>query len=105
MTTQKSIPRYTSCAVIMLVVFSLLAGCHTQAPVAYVAAPRQLNIVQRHPTVSSLAAGYAAYKAAKITGQNREAAGGNKNFAQRHPFLTGAAAAVLTHHVIKRSIH
>ena len=49
-------------------------------------------------------AGYAAYKIAKKTGHNREMAGRKKNFAQRHPILTGMAAGMATHHVIKKSM-
>ena len=60
------------------------------------------NIFQRHRTLSSAAAGIAAAKAAKHTGSNRVASGGKKNFAQRHPYLTGAAAAVGTHHLLKK---
>ena len=60
------------------------------------------NIFQRHRTLSSAAAGIAAYKVAKHTGHNRTASGGKKNFAQRHPYLTGAAAAVGTHHLLKK---
>jgi hypothetical protein len=65
--------------------------------------PHKKNFAQRHPTLTSAAAGYAAYKIAKKTGQNRARAGRKKNFAQRHPFLTGMAAAGATHHIIKKS--
>ena len=59
------------------------------------------NVFQRHRTLSSLAAGVAAYHVAKHTGKNRMAHGGRRNFAQRHPFLTGVGAAVATHHLLK----
>ncbi len=104
---QLTTTRLRAASVFLLIVFALglLSGCHSNAPTAYAPAPRPMNVIQRHPTASSLAAGYAAYKAAKVTGQNREAAGGQKNFAQRHPFLTGAAAAAITHHMIKKSMN
>jgi hypothetical protein len=66
---------------------------------------RAVQFAQRHKTATSLGAGYAAYKAAKVTGQHREMAGGHKNFAQRHPFVTGVAAAAVTHHMISKSQH
>lgn len=66
-------------------------------------APKKKNFAQKHPTMTSVAAGVAAYKVAKKTGQNRTAAGKKKNFAQRHPVLTGIGAAVATKHVIKKS--
>ncbi|HLV80468.1 MAG TPA: hypothetical protein VKT32_09305, partial [Chthonomonadaceae bacterium] len=62
------------------------------------------NFAQRHPTMTSIGAGYAAYKVAKVTGHNRELHGRKKNFAQRHPFLTGMGAAAVTHHYIKKSM-
>src|SRR5258708_32507288 len=66
-------------------------------------APKKKNFAQRHPTVTSAAAGIAAYKVAKKTGKNRAAHGEKKNFAQRHPIMTGIGAAVATKHVIKKS--
>ena len=66
-------------------------------------APKKKNFAQKHSTMTSVAAGVAAYKIAKKTGQNRAAAGKKKNFAQRHPVLTGIGAAVATKHVIKKS--
>lgn len=59
------------------------------------------SFVHRHSTAASLAGGYAAYKAAKITARNRKAHGRRLNFAQRHPIMTGIAGAALTHHMIK----
>src|SRR5262249_14164326 len=64
---------------------------------------KKKNFAQRHPTMTSVAAGVAAYKVAKKTGQNRAAAGKKKNFAQRHPIMTGIGAAMATKHVIKKS--
>ena len=66
------------------------------------AKPKQ-SFAQRHPKLTSAAAGIAAYKLAKVTGNNRKLAGRKLNFAQRHPILTGVAAAAATHHVIKKS--
>lgn len=66
------------------------------------ARPKQ-SFAQRHPHLTSAAAGIAAYKLAKISGNNRKQAGRKLNFAQRHPILTGVAAAAATHHVIKKS--
>src|SRR5258708_978254 len=49
---------------------------------------KKKNFAQRHPTMTSAAAGIAAYKVAKKTGQNRAAQDQKKNFAQRHPIMT-----------------
>lgn len=63
------------------------------------------SFVHRHKMLTSVAAGYAAYKIAKHTGHNRTMAGRHRNFAQRHPFLTGIGAAAVTHHMLKKSEH
>lgn len=93
-------------AVVLTLAFS--AGMFGFAGVrgaAYAQAPtHHKNILQRHPILSSAAAGIAAYKIAKRTGHNRTMAGRKLNFAQRHPMLTGMAAAAVTHHYIKKSM-
>ncbi len=43
-------------------------------------------------------AGVGAYEIAKHTGNRRAAHGGKRNFLQRHPVLTGAAAYKLSKH-------
>lgn len=64
---------------------------------------KKKNFAQRHPTLTGVAAGVAAYKVAKKTGKNRAAAGGKKNFAQRHPVMTGIATGMVVHKVAKDS--
>ena len=86
-------------ALAIVFVLGLMSGCSHAQPTM---APQ--NFAQRHSTLTSAAAGYAAYKIAKTTGHNRDMNGNHKNFAQRHPFLTGAAAAAVTHHVIKHGM-
>lgn len=66
---------------------------------------KKKSFAQRHPTITSAAAGIAAYKIAKHTGRNRTRSGRKKNFAQRHPVLTGVGAAAITHHMIKKKSH
>lgn len=59
------------------------------------------NIFQRHRTASSLGAGYLAFHAARHTGHNRQMAGRHMNFAQRHPYISAGAAALVTHHMLR----
>ena len=61
-----------------------------------------MQTARKHSTAASLAAGYVAYKVAKNTGRNRAMMGEKKNWAQRHPVVTGVAAAVITHHMLRR---
>lgn len=91
--------RWTAPLTIAAMAFGLAA-----APVSAAPKPHQRkSFAQRHPNLTSAAAGIAAYKVAKGTGKARAAHGQRKNFAQRHPVITGAAAAMATHHVIKKS--
>ena len=48
----------------------------------------------KHTKLKTVAAGVAAYELAKHTGKNKM----HKNFMQRHPVLTGIAAAAAVHH-------
>jgi len=59
----------------------------------------------RHATAKAAAAGIGAYALAKHTGDNRARNGRRRNFAQRHPVLSGIAAAAVVHHYAKRSHH
>jgi hypothetical protein len=59
-----------------------------------------LAMQHRHTGLKSVAAGVAAYEVAKHTGRP-----GHKNFAQRHPIMTGVAAGMITHHFLKKHRH
>jgi hypothetical protein len=101
--------RATSLTLALVFALSLMLGVvPSRAAYGQTAAHRMAhhakNFAQRHRTATSLAAGYAAYKIAKHTGNNRMANGGHKNFMQRHPVLTGVGAAMVTHHMIKKSM-
>ncbi len=98
------------CAFMLLFVFmagaiSLPTGVMAQSgkPTTTHTVVKKKNFAQKHPTMTGMAAGVAAYKVAKTTGKNREKAGGKKNFAQRHPVMTGIAAGVITRKVAKDS--
>ena len=79
---------------------SLPAGVMAQSGTTVV---KKKNFAQRHPTMTGVVAGVAAYKIAKKTGKNRVAHGGKKNFAQRHPMMTGVATGMAVHKVAKDS--
>ena len=52
----------------------------------------------KHTKLKTVAAGVAAYEIAKHTGKVKA----HKNFMQRHPVLTGVAAAAIAHHELKK---
>ena len=68
--------------------------------------PASAQLFHRHTTAKPkhhgflhrAAAGIGAYEVAKHTGNRRAASGGKRNFLQRHPVLTGAAAYKLSKH-------
>lgn len=74
------------------------------APLALVSSA-SAQLLHHHATTSThhhflhrAAAGVGAYEVAKHTGNRRAAAGGHRNFLQRHPVLTGAAAYKVSKH-------
>lgn len=79
---------------------TFLAG--TVAPV-HAGGQKRPNIVQRHPTMTGIAAGVATRHALKRSAERKKATGRKLNFAERHPTLTGVGAALGTRHVIKRT--
>ena len=80
------------------IVFALAA-----LPLA-LATPASAQLFHHHSTTTHhhflhrAAAGVGAYEVAKHTGNRRAAAGGHRNFLQRHPVLTGAAAYKVSKH-------
>jgi hypothetical protein len=60
-----------------------------------------LNPIQKHPTVTGMAAAAATHHALKVSARNRKAHGQKLNFAQRHPTLSAIGAGALTHHEVK----
>jgi hypothetical protein len=59
------------------------------------------NIIQRHPTMTGIAAGMATHHALKVAARNRKMHGQKLDFAQRHPTMSAIGAGALTRHEIK----
>ncbi len=88
--------RFTTIVVASLCLILLTAGM-----VFGQAAHHKLNWVQRHPTITSIAAGVAAHHALKVAAARDKARGRKLNWAERHPTLTAIGAGAATHAVIK----
>ena len=82
---------------------SVPVGVMAQSHTTHKTVVKKKNFAQKHPTLTGVAAGVAAYKIAKKTGKNRAAVGKKKNFAQRHPVITGVATGMAVHKVAKDS--
>jgi hypothetical protein len=79
---------------------ALLPALLTFAVPAFAGHPT--NAIERHPTMSGIAAGAATHAALKARARYDKAHGRRLNFAERHPTLTGVAAGIFTHHEIKK---
>lgn len=58
-----------------------------------------------HHRLAKIAGGLGAYELAKKTGRNRVAHGGKRNFAQRHPIMSGMAGAYGAGKIAKHHRH
>ena len=61
----------------------------------------QNNVIQRHPTMTGIAAGMATHHALKVAARNAKMHGKHLNWAERHPTLSGLGAGMMTRHEIK----
>jgi hypothetical protein len=72
------------------------------APASFAQTPaHRPNFIQRHPTMTGIAAGVGTHHALKVAARNAKAHGQKLNFAERHPTMSGIGAGVFTHHEIK----
>jgi hypothetical protein len=62
-----------------------------------------LNFIQRHPTLTAIAAGAATHHALKAAAARDKAEGKKLNFAERHPTLSAIAVGAVVHHEIKKN--
>ena len=60
-----------------------------------------LNPIQKHPTMTGIAAAVATHHALKVAAHNAKMHGKHLNFAERHPTLSAIGAGALTRHEIK----
>ena len=61
----------------------------------------QMNTIQKHPTLTGIAAAAATHHALKVAARNRKAHGMKLNWAERHPTMSAIGAGVVVHHEIK----
>lgn len=76
-------------------VLALVAPALAQAPM------HRPNIIQRHPTMTGVGAGFATHHALKVAARNAKMHGQRLNFAERHPTMSALGAGVFTRHEIK----
>ncbi len=99
MTTRN--PKAVLALIPALFALAVPAGAQTAATTAPTAPAHAPNAIQRHPTMTGIAAGVATHHALKVAARNAKMHHKHLNFAERHPTLTGIAAGVATHHEIK----
>ncbi len=71
------------------------------ATFAQTTAAHNPNIIQKHPTMTGVAAGMATHHALKVAAHNRKMHHQKLNWAQRHPTLSAIGAGAFTRHEIK----
>jgi hypothetical protein len=59
------------------------------------------NVIERHPTLTAVAAAAATHHALKVAARNAKLHHKKLNWAERHPTLSGLGVGVVTHHEIK----
>jgi hypothetical protein len=77
---------------------------HAQAP-THTTAPHAPNIVQKHPTLTGVAAGVATHAALKHSAAWKKAHHQKLSWAERHPTLSGIGAGTATRAVIQKTTH
>ncbi len=68
---------------------------------AQTAAHPHLNAIQRHPTLTGIAAAAATRHALQVAAHNRKMHGQKLDFAQRHPTMSAVGAGILVRHEVK----
>ena len=76
-------------------------GLAAQTASAQTAPAHHMNIIQRHPTMTALAAAAATHHALKVKAMHDKMMGRHLNFAERHPTMSAMGVGVITHHEIK----
>jgi hypothetical protein len=61
-----------------------------------------LNPIQKHPTLTGIAAAAATHHALKVAARNAKLHGKKLNWAERHPTMSAIGVGVVTHHEIKK---
>src|SRR5438045_971091 len=67
--------------------------------------PHKKSFIQRHPTMTGIAAGVATHHALKVSARNKKAQGKKLNWAERHPTLSAIGVGATTRHIIKKHTH
>ena len=71
------------------------------APATFAQTAHNPNIIQRHPTMTGIAAGVATHHALKVAAHNRKMHHQKLDWAQRHPTLSAIGVGAVTRHEIK----
>src|SRR5207249_4948190 len=95
---------------VRLICAMLLAGVLSAAllsPIirAQEAPPHKRSFIQRHPTMTGIAAGMATHHALKVSARNKKRQGKKLSWADRHPTLSAIGVGAATRHVIKKHTH
>jgi hypothetical protein len=100
MTLSSTRTRFSSAMLSLLLALTMIAGM--VRPQAANAQNSALDKAAKHHKMVGAAAGVGAYAALKKSAARKKAAGKKLNFAERHPMMSGAAAGLVTNHMLKK---
>ena len=84
----------------LLVALTLITGFIR--PQCAIAQHSMLDKASKHHKMVAAAAGVGTYAALKRSAARKKAQGRKLNFAERHPMMSGAAAGLVTNHMLKK---
>jgi len=85
----------------LMMAVALLLTLGTPMP-SFAQMGRPKNMIQKHPTLTGIAAGVGTRAALKASARRKKARGQRLNFAERHPTMSGIGAGIATRHIIKK---
>ncbi len=95
---RKAVIRAIALVALLAVGFSAVPVAQAQQPHP----PHKKSFIQRHPTLTGVAAGVATHHMLKKSAAQKKAHGQKLNWAERHPTLSGIGVGAATRHVIKK---
>ena len=96
--------RFAAAVVAFVFALTMVAGfapAHAQEQTS-APAKKHLNFIQRHPTLTALAAAGVTHHMLKKAAERDKAEGKHLTWAERHPTLTAVGAGLVVHHEIKK---
>jgi hypothetical protein len=100
MTLSTARKRFSAAVLSLVLAITMMAGL--VRPQAAYAQHSMLDKAAKHHKAVGMATGVGTYAALKRSAARKKARGQKLNFAERHPMMSGAAAGLVTNHMLKK---